>query len=206
MPTFETAHGVVDTATFPPKTIEALILRGLTHVYGNEASSKVVSAIRARINPEKPSDVSTDAIKVWREANASAVAELIRAAHSAFTKALTEGTLGTRTGGGPRVDPLTREMRQRATGELFAILKNVGAIGKGEKKHPALDEVFTIAGTEITWSGLIDRRLANPKEGARIKKEAEDHLRALARQKARVEAQAEEATKSGGQSLDELGL
>jgi hypothetical protein len=204
MPTFDTMTGTIDTTTLPPKSLDALLLRGLTHVYGNEASSKVVSAIRSRINPEKPSDVSTDDIKVWREANTDAVAELTRKAHEDFTKALTDGTLGTRSSSGPKVDPLTKEIRVRATSEVVAILRNVGAIGKGEKKYPTLDEVFRLGNQEVTFGDLIARRIANPKEGPRLKKEAEAHLVALARQKARVEAEAEKA--GAATSLEEMGL
>jgi hypothetical protein len=204
MSTFETAHGHVDTKDFPEATINALLLRGMTHVYGNETASKIVASIRKNVNPEKPGDVTGAQVAEWREANEDAVAELTRKTHEDFTKALREGTLGTRAASGPRLDPVARELRQRATSEVVAILKNVGAIGKSEKKYPAQDELFTIAGQEVAFGALIDRRIANPKEGPRLKKEAEDHVKALARQKARAEAQAVESAKAG--TLEDMGL
>lgn len=205
MTVFNFESGItVDTGKIPEASVNALIARGINHVFGNETASKVVSAIRSRINPEKPKEVSTDAVKVWRQANADAAAELTRSAHEGFAKALVDGTMGLRTLSGPKTDPLTRHMRQSASAEIVAILRERGAIAQGERKTPAGDTEFSIGGQTVTFGALVDRRLANPKERPRLKKDAEQHLAALARQKARVEANAKEAAQ--GTSLEDMGL
>lgn len=195
---------VVDTSKLPPASIEALIARGVGHVFGNETASKVVSGIRKSINPEKPSEVSTDAVKSWRQSNEEAIAEMTRKAHADFVAALESGTLGTRESSGPRVDPLTKWMRQTAAAEVVAILRKKGAIAASEKKHPAQDDVFSLGGQEITFGDLIARRLANPKEGPRLAREGKAHLDALARQKAKAEQNA--AAVAEADSLEDMGL
>lgn len=205
MPTFNLESGVVlDTSKLPAASVEALIARGVGHVFGNETASKIVSAIRKSINPEKPSEVSTDAVKVWRAANADAIAEMTRKAHADFAAALEAGTLGTRESSGPRVDPMTKWMRSRAAEFIVGVLKSKGAIAASERKQPGLDDTFDLGGQKVTFGDLIARRLANPKEGPALQREAKAHFDALARQKAKVEQNAKAASEA--ESLEDMGL
>jgi hypothetical protein len=207
---YDTGTGfTIDTDKLPPASISALLDRGLGHVFGNEASSRVVSGIRKAINPEKPSEVSTEAVKAFRETNSDAIAEMTRKAHEDFVGKLLEGKLGERapgTGSGPKVDPLTKWCRATASAEIVAILRGKGAIAAGEKKMPKLDDEFELGGASVTFGALIDRRLANPKEGPRLQREGKAHLDALAKQKARAEANAKAMAEAGGESLEEMGF
>jgi len=159
----------IDTAQFPTATIDALIRRGISHVLGNEAASKVVSA-----DPEKTlSDEARAAKKVeyQKELLASMIA----------------GTLGVRDARGPRIDPLQNVANSIARREILDILraKRLKA-PKGEEKLKLGDQAFTM-------NELVARRLANPVEGTRIMREAQKHVSDLERKAKKAQVEADQA-------------
>ncbi len=203
MATFNYDNIAVDFDSLPEASRNAVIQRGINHIFGSEADAKVGSAIKRRINPEKPSEVAGPAIKSWREANSDESTTLTETEQARLLEALQSGTLGIRVGGS-RVDPMTKYMQQLAATEVFELLKKHGAIGKGERKRPSGDTEFTILKEVVTWNGLVARRLANAKEGPRIRKEAEQHFASLARQAKKADEAASVAAQAS--SLEEMGL
>jgi ABC-type hemin transport system substrate-binding protein len=110
------------------------------------------------------------------------------------------GTLGTRTSG-PRVDPLTATMQGIAKREVLTVLK------ANSIKPPKGDEVVTFAnGATKTMADMIATRLAHPEHGAKIKKEAEGHIRELDRKRAKAAKEAEALRASGPATAEGLGL
>jgi hypothetical protein len=143
----------IDTAAIPAKSLEALISRGVTHYLGNEQASKV-SGWAKKVLEETKAEPSEDEIKVKK-------AEFVAAAHAA----LLDGSIGTRTGG-PKLDPLERATRDIAGEEISAMLKKAG------QKVPKGKETITVKGQELTFSDLVDRRIASEQHGERIAKDA----------------------------------
>lgn len=176
----------LDFTTLPPKSLEAMLKRGVTHFLGNEQASKV-SGWKARLaegSDEAPARVPSD------EEVSAKKAEYVAAALAA----LQAGTVGTASRG-PSVDPVEAEMDRIAKREIKAILEKNGAkfAGKGE------DRKVTFAdGSAFTMDELVDRRLANATEGARIKSEAEKAIRQAAKQ-------AEKAKGAGPLDLGSIG-
>lgn len=153
----------IDTDKLPEKSVQALLSRGLTHFLGNEQASKVAAKFK---DQEGITDEMRNAAKADFVANA--------------VKALTEGTIGTRTGG-PRGTGVDSVMRQLAEAEVKGILKH------NKLSMPTGDKVVKFAdGTVLTRAELIDRRIA--KHGDRLRKEAE----------AEIKREEREAAKAGG--------
>lgn len=145
-------------ADIPADSLHALAQRGLSHELGNVVASKIVGLIRKAINPEKPSEVSTDAVRVWREGNASAINAWTSTEQTEIVKAILDGTLGVRavSARGPALDPVETVMRRLAEGQVVEILKARGL------KLPKGEEVIDFgSGVTRTRKQMIDNRLAS---------------------------------------------
>jgi hypothetical protein len=185
----------LDTALFPPATVDALIRRGVSHILGNEASSKA----KAWEESENASRAETAGKAgqstynpVTDEEKAAKKAEF----QAAFVDAMTAGTLGQGAARGPRVDPVEAAARGIAKREIADVLRGVGL------KLPKTDaKVKFTDGQEFTLAELIDRRLE--KHGERITREAQKHVADLERRSKKAR---EEAAKVGTANAEALGL
>lgn len=164
----------IDTAELPAKSLEALINRGITHFLGNEQASKVSAWVKGLEEAE-------GAPKVADDEKAAKKAELVKAAY----QALVDGTIGSGHGGGPKLDPLQRAIRDIAEEEVSSMLKGAG------QKVPKGKETISVKGQDLTLADLVKRRVENAQHADRILKAA----------KARV---ASAAKASEGASLDDL--
>lgn len=152
----------IDITKLPEKSVNALIARGLTHFLGNEQASKVAAKF-------KDVEGTTD------EQRATAKAEYVALA----VKALHEGTIGNRTGSGPRGTSVDSVMRGLAEAEVKGILKH------NKLSMPSGDKVVKFAdGTTLTRAQLIDRRIE--KHGERLRKEAEAEIKREERETAKA--------------------
>jgi hypothetical protein len=175
----------IDTGKLPPTTIDALVRRGISHVLGNEAASKV-SAWADNAERIKAEGNATDEQKAQKKAEFQA----------AFIDAMVNGTLGQHTARGPRVDPIESAANGIAKREVIDVLRGAGLKQpKGEAKVKFAD------GQEFTMAELVERRLA--KHGERITREAQKHVADLERKAKRAK---EEAAKAGIVTSDALGL
>lgn len=177
-----------DPAKLPEASLKALLARGFGHYLGNEQQSKVVSKIKAHLaNGGKASDVSKDQVKAFREANPDQVKTWADEAIASALQALDNGTVGVRAPGAPRVDPLTAAMHSIARAEVARVLRASGA------KVPKGDETVQLGAESFTLAQLVERRLARPDHGPRIKREAEAKVKADARKAAQVDSEAKSA-------------
>lgn len=143
-----------DFNSLPESSLVGMIRRGFAHYMGSECASKVT----AHFDPDQenpPSDTP--------EARSAFKAEVQK---GAFEKLLM-GTVGVSTRG-PAVDPITTIIRRLAKSEVVNILKQNGLAWP--KK--AEDVVQFSDGRKFTGPELIDRRIADPKHGDRLGKEA----------------------------------
>lgn len=162
----------VDFDSLPDASKAALVSRGVSHVFGNEAASKVHAWAQAE-GQANSDDKAT--VKAWKDANASAVDAKLAEVQADFLKALIEGTLGSRTGG-PRLSPLETVKRRIAREEISDMLRGAGI------KVPTGDKTLTTADGTFTMDQLIDRRLAREDTGPAITKKAEKEIAAKAKQ------------------------
>ena len=172
----------LDFTKLPAKSLEAMLKRGVTHFLGNEQASKVSGWKVRFVETEK------------REPNDDEVAEVKSAYITKALEALSAGTVGVATRG-PAADPMDATMERIARGEISDVLKANGAkfVGKGEDRKVAFAD-----GSSFTMDELIERRLANPEHGPRIRKDAEKAIKDAARK-------AEKAKVAGGLSAAMLG-
>jgi hypothetical protein len=177
----------IDTGKLPPVTIDALVRRGISHVLGNEAASKV-SAWADNAERIKAEGNATDEQKAQKKAEFQAV----------FIDAMLAGTLGQHAARGPRVDPLEAVMNGIAKREIIDRLKAANP----PIKTPKGDETINLKGELFTMAQLITRRLNGP-EGERIKREAQKHVADLERKAKKAK---EDVAKAGDTSADALGL
>jgi hypothetical protein len=172
----------LDFTSLPPKSLEAMLKRGVTHFLGNEQAAKVTNW-KKKFVEEHGAEPGEDELQAKK-------AEYVIAALAA----LNEGTVGTASRG-PAIDPLDAEMERLAKAEINDIIKKAGAkfSGKGDDRKVTFGD-----GSSFTMDELIDRRLNNPDHAARIQKAAEKALK--------EKAKAVEAAKSSGPiSLDAIG-
>lgn len=163
----------LDFSKLPPKSLEAMLKRGVAHYLGNEVASKV-SGRKAK--------AAADGTPLADDEVAAIKAEYVAAA----LQALNEGTVGVSTRG-PAADPIDSEMEKIARAEINTVLKANGAKfqGKGE------DRKVTFAdGQSFTMPQLIERRLGSPDHGDRIRKEAEKAIKARAKALAAAKSEA----------------
>lgn len=175
MPTITYSDITIDTSTLPEASLVALLSRGLTHLLGNEISSKVHSWAcgEAQANSD---DRAT--VKAWKEANAEAVSAKVKEFQSATIEALAAGTIGTRAASGTSIDPIERRAEVLARKEVVAVLTtNSIKVPKGEQKVKMGDAEFTMA-------ELVDRRMT--KYGERLRAEAKRELDAEAKAKTKL--------------------
>lgn len=173
----------LDFTKLPAKSLEAMLKRGVTHFLGNEQASKVSGWKKGfeEANQASPSDEEVSAKK------ADYVAKAL--------EALEAGTVGTASRG-PSVDPVEAEMERIAKREIKAILDKSGAKFTGKKGEER--KVTFGDGSAFTMDELVDRRLANPTEGPRIRTEAEKAIRVAAKM-------AEKAKAAGPLDLGAIG-
>lgn len=169
----------VDFDTLPAASQEALIRRGFNHVMGNEAASKAS-------NTEGYENFTDE-----QKASAKLTAQ------QALFKAITDGTLGSGRGGGPRGTKLETVLRDLAKAEVISILNSQNI--KLPKK--ASDTIKFKNGDEFTLAQLVDRRVGNDNHADRLRKEAETKMRADERRAAKAAAEAK-----GAGSVEEAGL
>lgn len=179
----------IDSSKLSPVGLEALVRRGISHLLGNEQSSKVGpesawAKAFAESNKRPPSKDEIDAQKV----------ELQKVA----IQALYDGTIGIRAAG-PRTNPLDSEMSSIAKREVLDVLRT-----QGIKKFPTGDDVVTLGGQSFTGDILIERRLA--KHGERIKREAEKLIADKAKKQKSAQHAAQMAMEKGTVDADALGL
>lgn len=204
MLTFEALNISRDETQAPVASVMAMAQRGFQHFLGNEVASKVVSKIKSEIasktKDRKAESVSKDEIVAFRTEHATHVQAWTRAAVDEALKAFDEGTIGTRSGGGARVDPLTAAMNTIARTEVTVTLKANGI------KVPKGDDTVTLQGEPFTMAQLIARRLE--KHGTRIQGEADKQVKDAARKRAKLEAEAKQAKQGNGsqQGAEALGL
>jgi hypothetical protein len=199
----------VDGQVANEKSIVALVDRGGTHLFGSEASSKLIGKIRAldwalyvKDHPEDPkgdnyADMTKEQIKSWRTANPDQVSEWAKGIEAEYVKALIGGTIGMRAaGGGTRLDPL--EAKIEALAKDF-VKVNIMETHDIKPAQYAKDQPVTINGAEYTFSKLVQRRIVRDRDN--LEKTARKALAEAAR---RVE-KAREAKKVAT-SLEDLGL
>jgi hypothetical protein len=188
-----------DFDALPEASRLGIINRGLAHIFGNEVASQVVGHVRGRIAGEdgKASEVSTEAIKAYREAHPDEMTAKTQEFQKAKHQAILEGKLGVRaSGSGVSVDPMTKEMLRIAKDEIQAIFKKRGWA------WPTKDTMFTAnkdTPTEVTldasgwtrrWLDVSNDKLAGGKgdpNRPRIEKLAQRNLQAKASLAKRVE-------------------
>lgn len=151
--------------TLPRQSLVSLVRKGLAHYLGNEQASKVTA---------------------WKASNPDATDEAIATRKSEFVAAAVEailaGTMGVQSTRGPRATPVDAVARRMAEAEMRATLGKRNppiAMPKGE----AVITLNTPDGTAHTFTRvqLIERRLAHPVHGPRLRKAAEKEVAALAK-------------------------
>lgn len=155
----------LDFSKFPAQSALAMLKRGVTHYLGNEQAAKV-SNRKAKYLARTKVEAADDEVAAWKE-------EFVQAAIAA----LADGTVGMATRG-PSVDPVEAHMERIAKAEISNILKTSGTkfTGKGEDR-----KIKAANGEEFTMDTLVERRLANPDHGGRIRKEAEKAVKNAAK-------------------------
>lgn len=175
----------VDHGAIPIASLVALAQRGLNHVMQNEVSSKVVGHIRKLVNPEKASDVTTEQVKAYRAEHDGEISALENSYRAEKWNEINNGTLGETTVRGPKVDPLTGEMRKIATA---LVRKQLAANNLKLSK----EQKIVIRGTEFTLAELVSRRIERDREV--IEREAKAALAEAARRMAKLEKASEEVS------------
>lgn len=160
MTTFKDHTGTEhDFAALPEATRQAIVNRGISHLFGNECASVVVGQIRKHLaNGGKASDVTGDAIRKFRDdpANESVLDDWLASARNAKVAAMLQGTLGVRVAGAT-IDPLEAMIRRLAKAELIARI--------GSKNFPRKDgDVYVGAGGvryegEAGGEAMVDKYL-----------------------------------------------
>jgi hypothetical protein len=185
-----------DTDTLPAQSVAALLSRGVTHLFGSEASSKLIGKVRATIKngvADAP-DATKEEVKAWRDANPDQISAWAKEIEAEYVKALTEGTLGTRAGG-PRLDPLDVEIERLAKDYVRQLL----AARKISPKQYAKGAAIVIGGKSVTFDDMVGMRIARDRDNL------EKAARKVLADKARKADKAREAAASAT-SLEDLGL
>lgn len=182
----------IDTATFHPQSIDAMVRRGVAHYLGNEMASKVVTWEESENKARKESG----AAPVTDEEKAAKKAEY----QSAGLTALSDGSVGA-SSRGPRVDPLTAATQSIAKREVLDVLKANGL------KPPKGDESIEFAnGTKKTMAEMVATRIAHAEHGPRINKEAAKKVADDERKAKKAKDEAAKRDKATPVNADDLGL
>lgn len=163
---------VVDFETLPEASQHALAQRGFTHVLGNEVASRVHSWAQGE---GQANSEDRETAKAWKAANATAIESKTAEVTKTMLAAIADGTLGTRSAAGPRLQPVDAIKRRLAKEEIANVLG-----GKGVK-FPKKDEKIKTPQGEFTGDELIARRLAHAEYGPSLAKRAEKELAAKAK-------------------------
>lgn len=141
---------VVSLWSLPVETMRNVFNEGLTHIYGNRASSDLVRKAREAIRDAagkddkgewkvKLADVTGDEVKAWRAANESAVTALQDQIAAAYTDMLRDGSFAAqaRTAGMSAETKAQREAAKRVIIHLLGQLKPAMTLptGKGSAEH-----------------------------------------------------------------------
>ena len=202
------AEWSINVEATPSVSLNALLSRGLSHVLGNEASSKVITRLRKdAVAAWKAENVGKDLDVVTKEAIEGSV-KFDRASpthlsvqfevRQSMLDAIAAGTLGEGRESGPRLSPFEAEVQAIVHREVLAMVKNeniAGATAHKGRKLPEDDAEFNILGTIATF-GELKVRYAAGKHKARIEKEAQAKLDALARSADKLAKAAGEAQSS----------
>lgn len=155
----------LDFSKFPAQSSLAMLKRGVTHYLGNEQAAKVTNW-KAKFLEENKVEPADDEVAAKKN-------EFILAAIAA----LEAGTVGMATRG-PSIDPVEAHIERIAKAEINNILRASGTkfTGKGEDR-----KIVAANGDSFTMDDLVERRLANPTEGPRIRKLAEKAVKDAAK-------------------------
>lgn len=176
----------IDLTSLPEVSIASLVRKGLSHFLGNEQASKVTEWKKQLTDKgTPPTEAEVAAYKADRIREAVA--------------ALASGTVGA-SSPRPRGSALETIMRAIAEKQVRAVLKGIGVtMPSGDKTVSFPDGQG--GENHFTRLDLINRRLANPAYGPKIKSEAEKEMAAQERLAAKAVAEAGE-----GRSVEALGL
>ncbi len=191
-----------DFDALPEPSKAGIISRGLRAIFSNEVASQLTSHIKGVIAGEdgKASEVSTEAVKAYHEANGEALSPKVREFSDGKKQAILEGKLGMRAAGsGSSVDPLMKEMLALAKAEIRSIFTKKGWT------FPTKDgtSTVTIGGNAVTldasgwvsrWMNESNDRMVGGKgelNRGRLEKLAQRNLREKAALAKRVEDAAE---------------
>jgi hypothetical protein len=139
-------------AALPNTTLVALMQKGFTHVMGNEVASALTGEKKRRAEKSEPA-LTADEEKAY---SAEKRVEKL--------KAMLDGTMGARAGGGTRLPTIERYMRDIAEARVRA------DAAKGGIKLPKGKETIKVRDEMLTMAELITRRVA--KQEADIRAEA----------------------------------
>jgi len=170
----------IDLTTIPTVSLVALAQKGLNHYLGNEAASRVATAMNTACNITSETDKGeAKALRdAWKLANAETYAKLIADTDAAFVAAIHAGEIGASSGG--RGTALETVMKRIATDEINGIL-STHRLAKPKK---AADKITFGDGTAFTFGELVERRLSEGhpySHGPRIRKVAEAEQARLAK-------------------------
>lgn len=184
--TVEYGSHTIDFTKAPAVSVLAVLGRGVTHLLGSEAASKVDAYFK-----RDPAKFTADAPKMadTEENRATLKAQF----QQGFIDAIMAGTLGV-SSRGPAVDPLEAEMESIARKQVLQVLRD----NKTKVPKKADQKVKFADGSEYTVQELVERRIANPKFADAIKAEAQAELDKKAKAKAKV------AKAVSGQGLADL--
>jgi hypothetical protein len=196
----------IDETKIDPAVTLRLLQRATAHILNNECAANVLGKTkRAIVGKDGKVDTVTDEqLEAWRaiDANAAQIDAWESEFCSAKISAMYDGTLSVRVARGPVRDPVEAAMRSIALAELKTDAKNRGAAWP--KKDVPM-QITAPNGTvyEFTADEMVDRRLARPDHGDRIKKLAERQVAEAARLKAAI---AKGASGDGESFAASLGL
>lgn len=152
----------LDFSAMPPSTLTAMLRRGVSHLFGSEAASKVQAKIEKVLAGETeeskkaydalPDDVRRAQIKAFREGRKDDVAAMLAEVTGGFLQAMRDGSLGTSVRG-PALDPVEAIERRLVREYIVATLK-ANSI-KIPKKND--EKVIFPNGDQFTLPELIDR-------------------------------------------------
>lgn len=155
----------INGTSAPIATLAAFVSRGVTHYFGSELASKVISERKRREeagNPMSEDEESAYRATLREEFLAKALAGEIGMGHR-----------------GPSADPTEAEAERLAWAEVQVVLgqNKIKPEGKGE------DRTWHIGADKLTKDELVERRMA--RHGERLMEEARKALAKKAKDKAK---------------------
>ena len=209
---FKYLDHVIDVDVLPMVSVRSLVSKGLNHLLGNEVASEVTGwkedqAVAGLVaQGREPGDFdglkASQVFAIATSAGVMPTEQEIVEKRNWFIARKIEGLIAGKSLAsavrGPRGNPLETLMRQIAKTEVTGILLKVG------KKFPNGKETLVMGTPDgphsFTGKELVDRRIANPTEGPRIRKLAEKQLAEQAKVVGKVQVN------EGDDSAEALGL